>query len=303
MLLKNYLRKIKQRLFLVVCLFPSFFSFNGLSSEEEIKSDKRIVLETSSIDSGMFSVFSTILAGLNAYDRGNYPGFHVNFNGGRYHDPKQGPNWWEYYFEPICLGNPKIDTHILTFPEVHKLVATSYVMPRQRAYELIQEYIHVKKPILKKVNKFVKKHFKDAYVIGVHHRGTDKVIEYPLVPYQTTYDAVCKVIEGLPADKKERVKVYVATDDIYFLVFMQVRIPALIFSDFVRSSNHIPLHEFHREGYANNYQKGEEALLDCLLLSKCDALIRPNSNLSIVSGYFNPIMPVITLTANVAQTF
>ncbi len=48
--------------------------------------------------------------------------------------------------------------------------------------------------------------------------------------------------------------------------------------------------------FSNNYLHGEEAIIDCLLLSRGSVLIRTSSNLSLWSSYFNPSIPVIELS-------
>ena len=40
----------------------------------------------------------------------------------------------------------------------------------------------------------------------------------------------------------------------------------------------------------------ENALIDCILLSKTDLLIRTSSNFSLASTFFNPKLPVIELS-------
>ncbi len=58
-----------------------------------------------------------------------------------------------------------------------------------------------------------------------------------------------------------------------------------------RSSGTAGVHLSNR----NQYKIGEESILDALLLSKCDLLVRTSSNLSLWSTYFNPDLPVILL--------
>lgn len=47
---------------------------------------------------------------------------------------------------------------------------------------------------------------------------------------------------------------------------------------------------------------GEEALMDALLLSRCNVLIRTSSNLSLWSTYFNPRLPEILLNQRFMET-
>lgn len=43
------------------------------------------------------------------------------------------------------------------------------------------------------------------------------------------------------------------------------------------------------------------AVIDCVLLSRADVLIRPTSNLSICSGFFNPKVPEIIMNRRATQ--
>ena len=79
-----------------------------------------------------------------------------------------------------------------------------------------------------------------------------------------------------------------------FLGYMQSTFPGRVTSySTLRSSNNQPI------DYSSSfspYLRGEEALIDCLLLSKGRILIRTSSNLSLWSTYFNPSLPVVELT-------
>jgi hypothetical protein len=144
------------------------------------------------------------------------------------------------------------------------------------------------------VNQF----FENHVVIGVHHRGTDKIIECPLVPYEKTCATIAQVIDNLFPSQRENLRIYVASDEEAFIDYISARFPSLvIYNNFVRSrDNTTPLHEYNSGYYESNYQMGREALIDCLLLSRCHVLIKPpTSCLSTTSIRFNPDMPVINL--------
>lgn len=246
--------------------------------------------------SGMFAAFSGVLGSLDVYESGNYAGIKIDMVGGVYLDPARGSNWWEYYFEPINVGDESAPHQVFTLSDHLILAGRGFFMPRHRAFELIQRYIHVKPHILEKVNEFAEDYFNDCFVIGVHHRGTDKVVEQPLVPYAKTIATLNAVIEQLTREQAVHLRIFVATDDSHFLNYMLNLYPDLVvFKDHVRSDNDQPLHYGNDDKYQSIYQKGEEALLDCLLLSRCNFLIRPDSSLSIMADHFNPDMPMIVL--------
>lgn len=248
-------------------------------------------------DSGMFAVFNSVLGALKIYEQGHYAGLKIDLNSGRYLDPAYGPNWWEYFFEPIALGAEKDPVHIFSYAEYMHLALEDCPKDRYQAYQLINQYIHLKPHIEEELNTYLERHFRGHFVIGVHYRGTDKSVEVPTVPYEKTFKALCQFIKKLPSRKKNQLMVYVATDDQHFLDYLIKQMPSrVLYNDFARSTNGIALHSYDGHFYSSPYQMGKEALLDCLLLSCCQALIRPaSSGFSWIATCFNPSMEVIAL--------
>lgn len=245
--------------------------------------------------SGFFATFYSILGALDYYEKNSYAGITVNLDSYMYLDPNKGPNWWEYYFEPIQIGEEAKEHYIFSYEDTHSLIKKGYSMPRQWAYEIIQKYIHLRPEIYTEVNQFILKNFQNNYVIGLHYRGTDKILESPRISYERVYEIVQLFLFKLSI-AHPNIKIYVATDEQNFLDFMKLYFPnQIISSPFVRSSTNDPIH-YSTTIYQNNYQKGKEALIDCLLLSRCNHLIRSDSSLSMVSTYFNPNIPTLTLT-------
>ena len=181
--------------------------------------------------------------------------------------------------------------------EGEELAYRGLPLPPWRGNDLIQKYVRIKPDIQKAVDRYVKSNFEQYFIIGVHHRGTDKIIEWPLVAYEKTYQTLNEIMSRLSIADRERLRIYVATDDQYFLTFLENQFPSHVISNnFIRSTDGTPLHWGVENKYTSNYQKGREALIDCLLLSKCHILIRPTSScLSLMSCCFNPNMPVISL--------
>ncbi len=246
---------------------------------------------------GFFSVFNTVLGALEFYENSDdADGFIVDFEkSGFFYDPNFGENWWEYYFEPIKLGTPNINEII--FKEYKKITfsfSAQLKMSRERSYELINNYIKLKPHIQNKLDAFVKEHFEGETVIGLHYRGTDKILEAPKINYELVGKLLSKEIEN-----DNSIKIFVATDEDSFLQYMYKKFPGRIIAlDAIRSKNDIPVHKIMTE---SPYQKGEDALLDCLLLSKCSKIYKTASNLSDVSIKFNPTMPVINISEHFTE--
>lgn len=267
-----------------------------LSASLQAKNDENAyVILRSRPGAGMFSVFDDVGALLKKYDKGLYAGVEIDFaDTGEYYDADHGPNWWQYYCQPIVLGSPAGSN--IKDCELHPSYVDSseieYRTSRHEAYDLIQKYIHLHSHITQRIDTFVAENFSDAFVFGVHYRGTDKIIEAPRVRYQ-------KVPKAIESEAKKwgirDYKIFIATDEQAFIEFMLDKYGdrVIYLQDVARTSNGEPIHLNRLQG---QYQVGEDALCDCCLLSRTDVLIRTSSNLSRWSTYFNPDMPVVELS-------
>lgn len=290
-------------MFLFVRRFAFFLTFwsilinSNLYAASTIDERSCVIVNVHEL-SGFFAVFCSVIGVLDDYDKGKYAGVKIDFNSGLYLDPDKGPNWWEYFFEPIANSKEAKNApqHVLTGSERLGYSGVGFHLPRDRAFYLLQKYVRLKKKVRKEVDSFYEKHFYGKYVIGIHHRGTDKFLESPLISYAHTLHVLNDVMSLLSPEDLSRLKIYVATDEQEFLTHIKSLYPSLVIhSDFVRSNDNTSLHGFSNH-YESNYQKGKEALLDCLLLSKCKVLIYPStSSLSIAATKFNPVMQALPL--------
>jgi hypothetical protein len=259
--------------------------------------NKPFIVLNNPVSAGFGAIFSTVLAALDLYDQGACVGVKIDLNEGLYLDKDYGPNYWEYFFEPINIGDETVSQHVFSENEVFMLASAGFQISRQRAYELIQKYVHLKPHVKQKIDRFIKKSFKDYFIIGIHHRGTDKNLEAPIVPYANTMMHVSSFISNLPKGTKYRI--YVATDDHHFLNYVCHFYPKkVVFNDFVRSKDEYPIH--YNDGiYRNNYQKGEEAIIDLLLLARCKVLFYPAfSTFSMTATKFNPFQKIFPLVGH-----
>jgi hypothetical protein len=274
-----------------------FFSTASLYSLEG-KKDQFLVVNVPKIGNiGFFALFNVVLGALDYYDKGGCAGIKIEMDWGEYVDPNQGPNWWEYFFEPIHLGERFAPSSFLSWPsEVQDLAYKSYNTSRNRSYEIIKKYVHLKPEIEDEIESIFKEKFSDSFMIGIHHRGTDKYGETPIVPYLNTLKALNYAIINLTRNQRANLKIFVATDDQNFLAHLLKTCPyQIVFNDFVRSPDHRPVH-YGNNWHSSNFQKGKEVLIDCLLLSKCNILIRPEaSSVSLTATKFNPQMKDIVL--------
>jgi CMP-N-acetylneuraminic acid synthetase len=125
----------------------------------------------------------------------------------------------------------------------------------------------------------------------VHYRGTDKVLEAPLV----NYDKVILNIEYYLRKFPETNGVFISSDDINFIEYIKkasIRKPIIYRDDSFRSRDGKPVHKVTD---INIYEMNRDALVNCLILSRCNALIKGASILSAWSKLFNPQLDLVML--------
>jgi hypothetical protein len=241
---------------------------------------------------GLFHNFNIVLGCLDLYDRYDYLGLTVDFKTeGLYYEEAYGSNWWNYYFEPIDLPARQAQKGavLIKYLKDEEKGALGngahFYMNRERAYALITRYIRVRQEILQEVNEFYSKYLNGAFLIGVHYRGTDKNLEAEDVSYSAVADKVREYVAETPY------KIFVATDEPEFLHYMQEEFVGTVYAIDAQRIAGKPVHYTSKQCFL----KGKEALMDCLLLAHAHLLIRTHSNLSAVTAYFNPEVPVINL--------
>lgn len=259
----------------------------------------RIITMEHNPNVGMFATANQILGELHLFETGQLPqvsALEVDFRtNGLYYDESHGPNWWNYFFEPIYVGEK---TNVITvYPTKEDcFLAWSHrrQLTKKQASELVKKYIHIQPHILLKIDAFIAEHFRDHYMIGVHFRGTDKAVEAPRVDYEIIFK---EIRSYLPLDKS--FLLFIATDEINFLEQAKLDFPGHVIAlDAHRTEHNKGIHFENK----NNYCIGEEAIMDAYLLSRCNLLIRTSSNLSLWSTFFNPELPVILLNHRYMDT-
>lgn len=255
--------------------------------------DFRVITVEYSPSIGMFATANQVLGQIYLFETGrlkNVSGLAVDFReNGLYYDPSCGPNWWSYYFEPVCIGEK--ENARIVYPsrsQYWQSWMTRYEIPRSIASDIVRRHIHVKRSIQQKVDAFIDQFFQNRYVIGVHYRGLDKGKEAPRVDFAKVFEEIDRRIP-----QNRPYVIFIATDEGAFLESARQKYADLVLA--IDAHRSIDLTKGVHFSYSHNYQVGEEAILDALLLSRCDFLIRTSSNLSLWATYFNPDLPVVLL--------
>jgi hypothetical protein len=215
---------------------------------------------------------------------------------GVYDTPERGPNWLYHYFDrtdamPLAKLAERVryTKKITWWHEMGPLVLRQLDIPE--GARLLNKYLRIKPHIQSIVDGFWRCHNLNGLVVGVHFRGTDKATEAPLVSWPHILSVVQKCLEKY--DSAEAV--FVASDEQKFIDFVKnslIKVPIYSRDDYYRSRDGLPI---HTTGEGGGYEKGEDALVNALLLAKCGVLIRTTSFLSAWASLFNPELRVILL--------
>lgn len=229
-------------------------------------------------------------------------------------DPSHGENVWEYYFEPVSsVGYERLraalDHNELSPDRVHSFtkrqicnwhhsdldrIATFWAKDvpddpsawmetkRTLGRKYVSEHIRVKPHIIAKVDAFWRTRIWPQFTIGVHIRGTDFAYAEPTSP-RAYFDAIDHYLASRGTDPY---RIFLATDQNQFVdLFRQRYGERLITYDCLRSNRRQPPFKFSSE---SPFKRGEDVLIDVLLLSRCDFLFKGAAAVGEFALWFNP---------------
>ena len=229
----------------------------------------------------------------------------IRLTGDVYLDPRRGPNWLDYYFDlstlTIAKGAARRVRYTKKISDFYGLgLPVAPAMSINEGARIAREYLRPKPHINMMVDDFWRSLNVDGPVVGVHFRGTDKALEAPRVSREHCLDVLQRYLRNDNSIKA----VFVASDEQELVDFIKKEvtdIPVYSHNDHYRSNDHQPAHM--KIGQGNGYEKGEDALVNALLLSKCSTLIRTTSFLSAWASIFNPGLNVILLNTPYPNKF
>lgn len=221
----------------------------------------------------------------------------IRFTGDNYLDRKQGSNWLAHYFELSWLPileqpsiSPRYTAKISRWEQIGP--PADPVISINEGVRTLNKYLRPKRHINKKVDDFWRTFPSNGPVVGVHFRGTDKLSEAPRVSWQHCLKIINNYLQAHPTTQA----VFVASDEQRFCNFIKESVndvPVYSHDDHYRSSNSRDM--FHMTTGEGSYERGKDALVNALLLSRCSTLIRTTSFLSAWASVFNPDLKVILL--------
>lgn len=245
-----------------------------------------------STGAGFFSNFRGSIAAIKrCTDTGLLP--YMEWRNNPYTDPTKGSNVWEYYFMPI--SRIPQNTIVNKYPIEQDFTWRNQPQTREIMHDLIQKWVRLQPTLEHEINKFWEKNMKDHHVLGIHVRLTDKA-NHPrermtIVSYENYKHEIDKYIKIYPDTK-----IFLATDSIDYLESFKNDYGdrLILHPNITRSSGGKSIHH-HMRG--NGYKKGKDVVTECILLSKCNFLIKGVSNVALCSLFFNKDLDHFNITS------
>lgn len=160
-------------------------------------------------------------------------------------------------------------------------------MSREEVFDLIEEHLAILPHIFEKLELYLERFRLADHVLGIHYRGTDRMAE---MKKKNSHDEMIALVRSKLFSWEGKTLLYVATDEQKFLDRMKRTFPGQVIC--LEEAERSQTNQSFHQNLKSPYQAGEDALVDCLLLSKTDYLMRTESCLSRWSGYFNPLLHI-----------
>lgn len=238
--------------------------------------------------SGFFSNFLIWIDILKYCDKNNLKPI-MKFEGDWFYSDGR-ENLWDYYFEKlndgIPIGSCEKSNFLKSWDITIKKNMKTVVWDSNNEQEITNNRIEVNKiteriipveRIRNKIESFVEGNFKGKNVLGLHIRGTDYGFNNLDLFYERT------------KNYKDYDCIFVASDNFESINFIKNNFSNVFFYDTDIRTNTINdsclVYQEH-----DKLKHGEDVLIECHLLSKCNHLICTNSNVALTALYLNPNM-------------
>ena len=205
-----------------------------------------------------------------------------------YGNPNQGflvvPGLLDLSYEPIISKEGNRSLELL---DLREYATTTLGNDWSYLNKLFLKYFRIPQRIVERANMYPPL----DQALGLHYRGTDKNKSSSETNYVSTADLLTLTADFLKSNPDIRV-IFVASDERHFVAKISAAHPDLE----IVSSGDVVHHKNLKE--QDNFAKGDHAMLDCLLLSRCKYLLKCQSALSGFAKVLNPEIEAYRISAN-----
>jgi hypothetical protein len=247
----------------------------------------RIVTEKEDLREGLFGqVFVHTFEILPyLYGRGIFPGWKIRAKHyGRTSDGTVIPGVLDLAYD-VAPG-PKKQVNLVSFREHHRhAIGNDW-----RALQAIwNSYFRIPNRIVERADALGSL----ADVLGIHFRGNDKqTAAWDTNP--VSHEEYLSIIKDFISTRPEFNRVFLATDDFSFYDFLKNKIAVEVIN-----LGHVGFHKAEQISEVVD-DKMDRAVLDCLLLSRCGAVLQTSSALSSFAKILNPALEIYRVGASKA---
>lgn len=257
----------------------------------DLNEDKIFYVIKRSPGTGLFSNVTFVLNHLRICKKNNFipvidmENFKTIYNENK--KIKKTNNSWEYYFEKLndfSLNEVYKSKNVLITSDKFFHFFTYNMDLDKELTRILQDQIKIKKGLLKSYNK-IRSVFRDKKILGIHFRGTSYK-RSPGHPFPATKKQMFEITKNL-INKENIDKIFLVTEEQNYLNFFKKKFPnkVIYIKSCYRSDKNDAFEIYPRDRH--RYKLGREALLETLLLSKCDYFIYLCSNISSAAISFN----------------
>ena len=194
------------------------------------------------------------------------------------------PGLLDLNYEPIVtIAGPKK----VRLKELRKYATTTLGNDWSYLNSLLFKYFRIPQRIIDRADTFPRMDL----ALGLHYRGTDKNKSSSETNYVSEADFMMLADDFLRSHPDVRV-IFIASDEHHFVAKIRAAHPNCE----IASSGNVVHHKNLRE--QDNFAKGDHAMLDCLLLSRCKYLLKCQSALSGFAKVLNPEIEAYRISAN-----
>lgn len=158
---------------------------------------------------------------------------------------------------------------------------------RKIAKEIIDTHLKLNSEIGNKIESLYLEIFAGKKILGVHKRGTDIGTHHESPPLQRYFEIIDRIHSNFDW-------IYLACDETVSIELFKQRYTNVINLSSSTVSDDQNLPNFKKK-MPDKYKMAEDVIIDAYLLSKCDMLVKMNSNLSNFSLLLNPDLEFISL--------
>lgn len=247
-----------------------------------------------------------------------------------YFDAETGPNVWDYYYEPVGASGPDLqalvrDGKVCTLSTASELMRLYRWEPRswfmnpygyfrsvenradgaypadwwheerQKMRTLLEDgTVRFRSSLLNQAERFASAKFPE-HTLGLQLRGSDK-FDFgvgPNLSRKVVPEEYFPVIDRYLADHPDCEGIFVATDQRQWLKVLEEAYPGKIISYSEKSLSDSDANRFHDA--EEKAARGAEVLMDLLLLSRCDYIVKCHAAVGEMAVTLNPDVDFVDL--------